>query len=308
MPQPDPWFPAPDRAFRRADALAGGLTADQVRQRVRSGRWVTVRRGWYVPAGLELTPELRAAVALGRHASGAVASHLTAAQLHGLPLLRPPGTGVWLTSSARGSAVARRGVVVAAASLTDAEVVEVGGLPCTSLARTAVDVARRWPLADAVTVLDAALRAGLTRDELREALLRADWWPGAGRARRAVALADARSESPLESLSRVRLHQQRLPAPDRQVEVRLRDGRRRYGDFGWLDHAVIGEADGRTKYLDLAVVEAEKRRQADLEEVGLVVVRWGWAEIDRRPAQVAGRLRAAFHRGRALRAAGLTRA
>lgn len=288
--------------FSRAQMLSAGLTPDQVRHRVRTGRWVPLRRGWYVEAGTDPGPTGRVVAALGRVADGAVASHLSAAELHGLPLLRPPGAAVWLTSPDRGGPVARRGLVVAAAALRPDEVLELAGVRCTTLSRTAIDLARRWPLADAVTVLDAVLRRGTSREELWAAVLRADHWPGALRARRAVRLADGRSESPLESLSRVRLHQQRLPAPDLQVEVRAH-GRRYRSDFGWAEAGVLGEADGLAKYADLQALVREKRRQADLEEQGFVLVRWTWSEIDRTPALVARRILSAFGRGRALRRA-----
>ena len=298
------WEPPSARPFSRTEAIGAGLTPDQIRQRVRSGRWAAVRRGWYLADGGELTTAGRVHVALGRVGDGAVASHLSAVSLHGLPLLRAGGPSVWLTGN-RGRAASYPGLVVSPAGVRPDEWVMVEGVPTTTLARTAVDVARRWPLADAVTVLDAVLRRGTSRDGLWAAVLRADHWPGALRARRAVRFADGRSESPLESLSRVRLHQQRLPAPDLQVEVRGASGRCYRTDFGWRGQRVAGEADGRAKYLDLSVVAAEKHRQGDLEEAGLIVVRWSWQEIDRMPALVARRLRAAGERGAALRASGL---
>jgi hypothetical protein len=68
-------------------------------------------------------------------------------------------------------------------------------------------------------------------------------------------------------------------------------------DFYWEDFGVVGESDGNLKYERgaRAIVE-EKARHKELEELGLVVVRWGWADLfpfDK----VARRLRAAYVRG-----------
>src|SRR6185437_1511196 len=92
---------------------------------------------------------------------------------------------------------ARRGseVHVHCAPLRADEIVVVNGVVGTSLARTVVDVARAVPFEQAVVVADAALRAGLGRPVLAEALRRAKGWLGAPAARRAAAFADGRSES-----------------------------------------------------------------------------------------------------------------
>ena len=69
-------------------------------------------------------------------------------------------------------------------------------------------------------------------------------------------------------------------------------------DFYWDEFGVVGEVDGKIKYDDQpeSVLWREKRRQERLEDTGLVVVRWGRAELDVLPRLVA-RLRSAFDRG-----------
>jgi hypothetical protein len=67
-------------------------------------------------------------------------------------------------------------------------------------------------------------------------------------ARRVVAFADARAESPLESISRLRMREHGVPAPEPQVEIWI-DGRfAGRVDFYWDEYGVIGEADGWGKY------------------------------------------------------------
>jgi hypothetical protein len=74
-------------------------------------------------------------------------------------------------------------------------------------------------------------------------------------------------------------------------------------DFGWPGLRTVGEFDGRVKYVRLLrpgqdpgdVVFEEKRREDDLRDAGLQVVRWGWDDLGDFDL-VAARLRRAFRR------------
>jgi hypothetical protein len=78
-------------------------------------------------------------------------------------------------------------------------------------------------------------------------------------------------------------------------------------DFYWDEFGVVGEADGHAKYrLSPDSLVMEKLRQERLENAGLTVVRWGWAEAHR-PDDLRRRLLSAFERGRARDQAGLPR-
>lgn len=77
-------------------------------------------------------------------------------------------------------------------------------------------------------------------------------------------------------------------------------------DFFWAEYRVIGEADGRVKYVDESSPEAlwaEKLRQERLENAGFIVVRWTWSEHFNDPFRVVARIRAAFARAGARRTA-----
>jgi hypothetical protein len=69
-------------------------------------------------------------------------------------------------------------------------------------------------------------------------------------------------------------------------------------DFVWVEHGVVGEGDGRIKYEVRAadVIQAEKDRQARLEALGLVVVRWDERHLYGREPELIKRLREAFER------------
>ncbi len=58
-------------------------------------------------------------------------------------------------------------------------------------------------------------------------------------------------------------------------------------DFGWEEHRVVGEFDGKVKYGRLLkpgqtpgdVVFAEKRREDAIRDEGWEVARWIWADL-----------------------------
>ncbi|MBV9593369.1 MAG: hypothetical protein JO147_06205, partial [Actinobacteria bacterium] len=148
-----------------------------------------------------------------------------------------------------------------------------------------------------VVVADAALRRGISGEQLQAVIAQQRSWPGAARARRVLALCDGRSESPLESLSRLRMIDSGLPAPTLQAEIGdLRGTFIARVDFYWDGYGIVGEADGAAKYTELRVLLAEQRRQNLLSEMGLVVVRWGWSDLAAFDV-VADRFRRATARG-----------
>ncbi|HEY4225135.1 MAG TPA: hypothetical protein VGM70_04930 [Pseudolysinimonas sp.] len=156
----------------------------------------------------------------------------------------------------------------------------------TSLVRTLADVAADSPLVTAVGMLDWALaHHPVSKGDVLGALDEFDIRRGRRRAERAIAFADARAGSPGESLSRVRIHEAGMPAPQLQVPFGDQAGRIGVVDFWWPEYQLIGEFDGVAKYVreeftggrDAAdVVIAEKRREDRLRALGPIVARWGW--------------------------------
>ncbi len=79
-------------------------------------------------------------------------------------------------------------------------------------------------------------------------------------------------------------------------------------DFAWIEHRVLGEADGRTKYVDDLPnagppeqrIWAERLRQDDFQEAEWEVVRWTDFERRYRPERVQQRILAAFSRAERL--------
>lgn len=291
----------------RSALIASGLTDRELGAARRRGTLCRPVRGAYAAGGLPAEPAARHALAvravLPRVAGCCVASHASAAVLHGLPLWRVPLDRVHVTRTRAGGGRRRAGLHVHVAPLDPGDVVAVDGLPVTAPARTVVDLARTCRFEEAVVTADAALRSGLvTPTDLEAALDRATGWPGAPAARRAVAFADGRGESVGESRSRVAIARAGLPAPHLQFEVRDHHGVLiARTDFGWPAHRAVGEFDGRVKYGRLLrpgqdaadAVYAEKLREDAVRATDLGMVRWGWADLTDF-APVAGRLRRAF--------------
>lgn len=290
-----PLPPAP--VFTVEDALAAGWTASALKNAVRRGRVTRLRRGVYTSAP-EVDAALQATGAALRHPASVI-SHRSAALVHGLPLLGPRPPQPELTVRPRGN-IDIPAAHVYRATLRRCDTVLVEGAAVTSVARTLVDLARHAPLGTAVAAMDSALNRGLTTVAAIDDVALFCWnWPGIGRARRAMRLIDPLAESPLESISRLTLRRLQVPTPASQVSVLDREhrfvGR---GDFYWDEFGVVGEADGRGKYDDRDVLTAEKARQERLEDLGLVVVRWGWSQVTRSPQTLRLRLENGFERGR----------
>lgn len=234
----------------------------------------------------------------------AVAGGDSAARILGLESLDPMSADlVVVTSDETATGQRRRGYRLRIAELPKDHRASRHGVAITSAARTVVDLARVRRLADGVVIADSALRKGhVSLAGLGAVLDDCRGWPGIDEARRVIELADPGSESVLESMSRVAMHEQGLPAPRTQVVVSDADGPFARVDFLWEQFGVIGEADGLAKYepdgwrSTREIVRAEKRREERLFDAGFEVVRWTWAEA-RNPQRLARRLRAAFTRG-----------
>lgn len=285
--------PLPVVALRQ-NLLAEGWTDDELRRLRRDGELRVLRPGAYLPdADAELGPRdrhiLLIRAELPRLSPSVVVSHASAAALLGLPV--PPASLRRVQVTRRRPNGGRRGSAVHlhVAPLDESEIIDIGGMAVTSVRRTIIDLGRSETFASAVVATDAALHARLVHGAaLEDGLARCSGWPGAPAARRVVAFADGASESVGESRSRVAIHAAGLPAPRLQWEVR--DAGRLLGrcDFGWPEHDVVGEFDGRVKYGRLLrpgqdpgeAVFREKLREDELRAHGLTVVRWIWSELD----------------------------
>lgn len=242
-----------------------GVTWHSLWLAVLSGQVDRLRRGAYAVPGADAA--IVAAVRLG-----GVLSCASAARYHGLPLLVPYGVHVtvprgWSHSRQKRMAVHRRTLSFG----------EHDGM-CTSLLRTVLDCARELPNREAVAICDAALRLGLSSSALHVAA-NAAAGPGARAMRRVVELADARSESPIESLLRLSA----VPLARVELQVRIAGvGRVDMVLDGWL----VLEADGFEHHSTRAHYRVDRRRANALAERGFVLLRFTYEDIVHRPDYV----------------------
>jgi hypothetical protein len=282
-------------AFRDAGLLVAGspplghipdtnaLIRAQVRgdvRRLRRGAYVGVDHWETLDAAARHVLAVRAAL-VGQ--PGALVSHWSAAAVLGLPAVGRRDDAVHFTVPRSTGGRSTPGVRRHQAARAVAETV-VDGMRVTSVARTLVDIAREAGVLAAVCAGDAALRSGVvTARQLATELSSCGTCRGVRLARLAVAFMSPLAESPGESLSRVRMAEMGLRAPQLQRELRDATGFVARVDFLWPALGVVGEFDGRAKY----GVDADPRGAADrlwrekvredrIRALGLTVARWTW--------------------------------
>ena len=288
---------------------AQGFSYDDLVRLTRRGELTRLRRGAYAAVardglGREEQHKRLIHATAAQLLDGSVVSHGSAAVLHGLPVWAAAITHVHVTRSRSGHGKRRSLVHAHRAPLDPADIILVDQVAVTSIVRTVLDLARTLPMAQAVALGDRALRQGLSPDALSSALLRMERWPGVRQARRAVDFLDPRSESVGESVSRVRLHLDGLPAPALQREILGSNGEViARVDFLWKEQCTVGEFDGKVKYDSLlkpgqsgeqALFE-EKVREDLIRDRGLQVARWIWRDLYR-PGVIRDRVLRAFAR------------
>jgi hypothetical protein len=157
-----------DGLFTRAQALACGFSAGQVRRRLQSGRWQAVLGPVLAPNGARPTAELRDLAAL-LAVAGSVLAGPSAARRHGIPVADRRS---WLIVRS-GTRARLPGVRLLAEDVPTRDVVIVGGRPVTGVARTVFDCLRALPDEEAGQLLALARAAGwITAEQLAEQLHR----------------------------------------------------------------------------------------------------------------------------------------
>lgn len=172
------------------------------------------------------------------------------------------------------------------------EVVRASGLPVTSLARTAFDLARRPPHGKAVARLDALMRA--TPFSIEEVTLLAKRHAGARglrTLRTTLPLVDPGAASPKETWLRLLLIDAGLPAPTTQIPVQQNWRLVAVLDMGWEDYKVAVEYDGDHHRTNRRQYARDQNRLRKLDELGWVVIR---VIAEDKPDDVIRRVRGAL--------------
>ena len=293
--------------IRSLDALRReGWTRKDVRGAVEEGTLERIRVGRFVvPAERTYAEDhvLRTIAAWHARSDDHLVSHTSAAGFHGLPVREPAVAEIHLTRWSTTNGKLTAGVRLHRAKVPDDQVVWLHGVRVTSLERTIADLARWEPFEWGVVAADAALRARAQRPLMAELADQGMRKKNIGRLRQVLAFADERAESAAESMSRVSIARAGLPAPELQFEVHYPDngGWVATSDFGWPEHRVVGEMDGKQKYTDDPrrgrtagdVIMDEKGRDALILDCDYTPAHWGWS-LATNHKKLGNHLRAVF--------------
>ncbi|HJR86456.1 MAG TPA: type IV toxin-antitoxin system AbiEi family antitoxin domain-containing protein [Acidimicrobiia bacterium] len=272
----------------RRQALACGMTAAAIRHRTESGRWKVVRPGLYLLPGFALS--LRGRLAAACVFLGAVVSHESAAELHGLPGLRV-GLAV-VTTSIRGTHRFPDVVVHQSTDLTADHVVSIDLLPVTSPIRTVIDLAANLKPAAIGRMIDRLVierRATLDAICVEVERLARRGKPGIRTMRRALEprvgitlLAD----SELEQLALRFLSDWGFPDPVLQFPLPWRSARPGRVDFAYPQWRLIIEIDGRAWHATLEAFENDRLRDNHALLAGWRVLRITYRMLKENPGMV----------------------
>ena len=189
----------------------------------------------------------------------------------------------------------RTGVQIHRAELPRTDLCLRQGLILTKPMRTVTDLARTRDLVEAVVALDMALHQRLVASAALHQFLEQN--PGArGTAvlRRAVALAEPATESPMETRLRLLLLQAKLPRP--LVQASLHDSNGRLlgrADLYYPAQRLVIEYDGDTHRDSLI---PDNRRQNALIVAGYNVLRFTAPDVYTRPETVVALVRSELNR------------
>lgn len=237
----DSRFPLPlSDPFTSGDARKSGIHSAELSWLCAEGYLRRPVKGVYVAAQVEDSLELRAAVLRLVVPEDAVITDRTAGWLLGAPMVLAPGEHVVVPRvcvfvNRKGARLRNDLSRSGQRTLRPDDVTEVLGLQVTTPIRTACDLGRLLSRDSAFAALDAMLALGVfTREELQEAAHRFRRMRGVRQLRGFVVLADGRSQSPGESIVRLRwIDLLTVPPPQLQIEV-VRPGQWSY----WLDLGV----------------------------------------------------------------------
>jgi hypothetical protein len=278
-------------------ALDAGLTPRMIQHRVESGRWEQVRIGVYRIAGVAPSYGQRLLSACLAIGSEAAASHRAAAQLHGLLTYRDPPIE---TTTTRARSPELVGVVVhRLMDLHPSWVEQVERVPCTSVARTLVDLGAVCRPGTVEAALDRAIgRRLVTPREVRRMMFAV-----ARKGRRGIGtirllLADRLEDRPagvLEARMSSLLASTALPPAVPEYVVRDEHG----GfvavvDFAYPDRRLAIEVDGYEAHMGLRAFQHDRVRDRTLRAAKWVPLHFTWHEVDKRNPRVAREIAAEY--------------
>jgi hypothetical protein len=255
-----------DDVFRGSEALREGQLS---RYRLQT-EFRAIYPDVYLARHAPPTLRIRSAAAWLWSGQRGVLGGLAAAALHGAEWIDDdePIELIWRNQHAP------TGILTSNHRLDDDEVTYVEGLPATTPARTAFDLARRPPRGQAVARLDALKRAApFSAEDVQLLAKRHSGARGLRQLRAALPLVDAGAASPKETWLRLLLIDAGLPAPETQIPVVVQNRTVAVVDMGWERFKVAAEYDGDQHRTSRRQYVWDRRRLKLLEGLGWIVIR-----------------------------------
>lgn len=253
--------------FLGSEALAAGaVTPYELRS-----RYAPLHKDVYLPRDAALTAVLRAKACWLRSRRRGVLAAFSASALHGSKWIDPGLPAAIIDTNRRPVA----GVQVWEERVEPDEIAVVDGMRVTTPARTALDLARRYPTGIAVAAVDALAQAvALKMADVELLVDRYRGRRGMRAARAALMLVDGGSQSPKETWLRLLLTGAGFPRPRTQIAVCNEWGwAEAYLDMGWEDIKVAVEYDGDQHRSSRYHYVKDIRRLENLER------RYGWIVV-----------------------------
>ena len=253
--------------FLGSEATAcGRLTRHALRS-----RYVAIYPDVYVPANTEVTAVLRARAAWLWSRRRSVIAGRSASALHGAKWVDGRDPAELLFDCRRPP----KDIRTWSDRFNEDEIQMVAGIPATTPARTALDIACRYPVGKAVAAIDSLARA--THLKMADVELLAERYEGRRgirRARIALDLVDPGAESPRETWLRLLLIRAGFPRPQTQIPVYDEYGQLvAVLDTGWEHIKLAVEYEGDHHRTDRRTFNKDIQRAENIAQLGWVNVR-----------------------------------
>jgi hypothetical protein len=220
-----------------AALAAGALTRHALRTKC-----VTLHHDVYLDKHTELTAVIRAKAAWLRSRGHGILAGFSASAVHGAKWIDASRPATIIDTNRR----RENGIHIWAVAIDDDEIQLIDGMRITTPARTAVDLACRYPIDTAVIAIDSLARATrLKVPDIESAAGRHPGRHGLKRALTAIELVDPGAESPPETRLRLLVVRAGYPPPETQLVVY-----NEYGafiaevDMGWRDRKIAVQYEG----------------------------------------------------------------
>jgi predicted transcriptional regulator of viral defense system len=280
-----------------AQLVSHGLGVGTIDKRVESGRLHRIQQGVYAVGRRSLTREGQFMAAVLACGEGAALSHRSAAELWGLR--GDPRMSIDVTAPGRRGRTPRGIDAHRHGSLWMQDRAVVRGVPCTTVARTLLDLAGVVPVSELRrTVEEAEVKRLLDHRAVRRLLKRSRGRRGVARLRILIDMLDPDTKKTRSRLERRFLwmcEHALLPRPEVNVILDLGSVHLE-ADFLWRDARLIVETDGRESHGTAAAFENDRRRDQRLMLAGWQVLRCTWHQVSSEPAELARTIRTLLSR------------